>query len=103
MDRFQIVEKLIERASGVTVDGCAVWDDIQQAAANSPEDGDIWLTGRDDVQEMWQFYVSKHTVFDEETDCYETDIRLHEIKITPRTGSSFSAPVHIKLDGAEVC
>lgn len=53
-----IVATLIERQTGVAVDGCEVWEEMEHAAIEQlPDGGTAWVTGQDDPLCRWQYFV----------------------------------------------
>lgn len=98
MNRFEIIEKLIEKETGRIVNGQAVWDELEQAVAQcEDEDGLVTVTGSDDQKERWEYNIELHKNYDEETSKCETDIKLLSISIfNKKTGKSDT----IKIQGA---
>lgn len=98
MNRFEIIEKLIEKETGRIVNGQAVWDELEKAVAQcEDEDGLVTVTGSDDQKERWDYNIEIHRNYDEETSKCETDIKLLSISIfNKKTGKSDT----IKIQGA---
>lgn len=113
MDRVNVIETLIKKVTGVQVDGRSVWDEVEQAAAETIENGDQWVTGQDDSTVRWEYYVNiqhdAETDEDGETIQSWTDVRLLEIKIEPRSknsifynGNNLNQPYRITIAGAKL-
>lgn len=98
MNRFEIIEKLIEKETGRIVNGQAVWDELEKAVAQCEDaDGLVTVTGSDDQKERWDYNIEIHRNYDEETSKCETDIKLLSISIfNKKTGKSDT----IKIQGA---
>lgn len=98
MNRFEIIEKLIEKETGKIVNGQAVWDELEKAVAQcEDEDGLVTVTGSDDQKEHWDYNIEIHRNYDEGTSRCETDIKLLSISIfNKKTGKSDT----IKIQGA---
>lgn len=82
MNRNEILEALLLKETGRTFAGGPIWDEIERAASEAPEEGEQWITGQDDPVEKWEYYVDIKRTYDEEFDQWETNISLEEIKIT---------------------
>lgn len=82
MNRNEILEALLLKETGRTFAGGPIWDEIERAASEAPEEGEQWITGQDDPIEKWEYYVDIKRTYDEEFDQWETNISLEEIKIT---------------------
>lgn len=98
MNRFKIVEILIEKETGRIVNGQAVWEELEKAVAQcEDEDGLVTVTGSDDQKERWEYNIELHKNYDEETSRCETGIKLLSISIfNKKTGKSDT----IKIQGA---
>lgn len=82
MNRNEILEALLLKETGRAFAGGPIWDEIERAASEAPEEGEQWITGQDDPIEKWEYYVDIKRTYDEEFDQWETNISLEEIKIT---------------------
>lgn len=98
MNRFEIIETLIEKETGRIVNGQAVWEELEKAVAQcEDEDGLVTVTGSDGQKERWEYNIELHRNYDEETGKCETDIKLLSISIfNKKTGKSDT----IKIQGA---
>ena len=68
MDRFKLIEILIEKRTGRTVNGKAVWKKLEDALNQcKDEDGLVTVTGEDNEDEVWKYRVELHRKIDEET------------------------------------
>lgn len=81
MNRNTILEDLFLKNTGLVVDGAAVWEEIEQAAAECQEDGEQWVVGQDDKIGKWEYYIDLKRSYDEEFDMCNTDIELLEIRV----------------------
>lgn len=82
MDRNSILSMLIEKETGRKFAGAPIWEEIERAVANACEDeGEGWLTGQDDVLMKWDYDVNYKRTYNEENDCWETEIHLLNVKI----------------------
>ena len=81
MNRNIILEDLFLKNTGLVVDGAAVWEEIEQAAAECQEDGEQWVVGQDDKIGKWEYYIDLKRSYDEEFDMCNTDIELLEIRV----------------------
>lgn len=98
MNRFRIIEELIEKATGRIVNGEAVWEELERAVGQyEGEDGRVTVTGRDDLYERWDYYIDLHRNYDEEYDEWEINIRLLEISILNRKTHKTN---YIEIQGA---
>lgn len=98
MDRFKLIEILIEKRTGGTVNGKAVWKKLEDALNQcKDEDGLVTVTGEDNEDEVWKYRVELHRKIDEETGNREISIRLLSISIIDKkTGE----PTVINVQGA---
>lgn len=98
MNRFEIIEKLIEKETGRIVNGQAVWEELEKAVGQcEDEDGLVAVTGEDNQKERWDYNIELHRNYDEETSRCETGIKLLSISIfNKKTGKSDT----IKIQGA---
>lgn len=97
MNRNEILEALLLKETGRTFAGGPIWDEIERAASEAPEEGEQWITGQDDPIEKWEYYVDIKRTYDEEFDQWETNISLEEIKITDvKTNKT----VYVQVKGA---
>lgn len=98
MDRFKLIEILIEKRTGRTVNGKAVWKKLEDALNQcKDEDGLVTVTGEDNEDEVWKYRVELHRKIDEETGNLEISIRLLSISIIDKkTGE----PTVINVQGA---
>lgn len=98
MNRFEIIEKLIEKETGRIVNGQAVWEELEKAVGQcEDEDGLVAVTGEDNQKERWDYNIEIHRNYDEENSKCETDIKLLSISIfNKKTGKSDT----IKIQGA---
>lgn len=85
MNRNDIISLLIERETGRVFAGAPIWDEIENAAGRyEGEDGEVWLTGQDDVLMKWEYLVEMKRIHDEDLDQWATDLSLKEIRIEDR-------------------
>ena len=98
MDRSKLIEILIKKRTGRTVNGKAVWKKLEDALNQcKDEDGLVTVTGEDNEDEVWKYRVELYREFDEETGNREIDIRLLSISIIDKkTGE----PTVINVQGA---
>lgn len=97
MNRNEILEALLLKATGRTFAGGPIWDEIERAASNAPDDGEQWIAGQDDPIEKWEYRVDIARSYDEEFDSWNTDISLKEIKITD---SKTQKTTYVQIEGA---
>lgn len=97
MNRNEILEALLLKETGRTFAGGPIWDEIERAASEAPEEGKQWITGQDDPVEKWEYYVDIKRTYDEEFDQWETNISLEEIKITD---TKTNKTVYVQVKGA---
>lgn len=97
MNRNEILEALLLKETGRTFAGGPIWDEIERAASEAPEEGEQWITGQDDPVEKWEYYVDIKRTYDEEFDQWETNISLEEIKITD---AKINKTVYVQVKGA---
>ena len=98
MNRFEIIETLIEKETGRIVNGEAVWEELERAVCqNLVDDGLVTVTGEDNLKERWDYYIELHRNYDEETDEWETDIKLLKISILNKKTDKSDT---IKIQGA---
>ena len=98
MNRFEIIETLIEKATGRIVNGKAVWEELERAVGQCEEDdGLVTVTGEDNQKERWDYYIELHRNYDEEADDWEIDIKLLEISILNKKTDKSDT---IKIQGA---
>lgn len=90
MNRFKIIEILIERETGRIVNGQAVWEELEKAVAQCEDkNGLVTVTGSNDQKERWDYNIEIHRNYDEENSKCETDIKLLSISIfNKKTGKS---------------
>ena len=79
MNRFEVLEKLLKEETGRYFDGKAIWQDLEEAVTQYPDDGKVWITGKDDNMMKYEYYVEIKRVCDEGQ--WWTDIKLFEINI----------------------
>lgn len=82
MNRFKIIEILIEKETGRIVNGQAVWEELEKAVAQCEDkDGLVTVAGSNDQKERWDYNIEIHRNYDEETGECETGIKLLSISI----------------------
>lgn len=97
MNRYEIIENLIEKETGRIVNGKAVWDEIETSVGRyEGEDGLAMITGEDNMKERWDYWIELKRETDEYGDT-ETEIKLLEILILNK---SKDKSTHIKIQGA---
>ena len=112
MNLYDAIEMLIFKATGVPVDGKAVWAEVEEAGSETTENGSQWVTGQDNCRECWEYYIdAQHDAeTDEDGEIIQswTDVRLLEVKITPRgkesvfyDGSNLNKPYYIQIANAK--
>ena len=99
LNRNEIIEKLLLKATGRTFAGGPIWDEIENAASEAVDEGEQWITGQDDPLEKWEYFVNITRTHDEESDQWETEISLIEINITDKKTNHTT---NVQVRGAEL-